>query len=135
MGSDDVKFKKLLCNIVRWFDREGWLEDDGTLNMKCNTIVCESPLTQGKKKFWDNVVAIELNMEPDAMNDFKKLCEGSALNVRVKHCADRIVFKTPTLILPNDPLEICTDPAFKDIPKKTYPMAFFDILDFYDIKF
>ncbi|KAG8176785.1 hypothetical protein JTE90_003415 [Oedothorax gibbosus] len=90
-------------------------------------------------------------MEPDAMNDFKKLCEGSALNVRVKHCADRIVFKTPTLILTNDPLEICTDPAFKDIrvkhlkwrkapflkdiPKKTYPMAFFDILDFYDIKF
>ncbi|KAG8173049.1 hypothetical protein JTE90_021788, partial [Oedothorax gibbosus] len=70
---------------------------------------------------------------------------------RVKHCADRIVFKTPTLILTNDPLEICTDPAFKDIrvkhlkwrkapflkdiPKKTYPMAFFDILDFYDIKF
>ncbi|KAG8177523.1 hypothetical protein JTE90_023428 [Oedothorax gibbosus] len=90
-------------------------------------------------------------MEPDALNDFKKLCEGCALNVRVKHCADKVVFKTPTLILTNDPLEICSDPAFKNIRvkhmrykrapflkevvKKPYPMAFFDILDYYDIKF
>ncbi|KAG8173896.1 hypothetical protein JTE90_003075 [Oedothorax gibbosus] len=42
------------------------------------------------------IIGNELNMEPASTNDFKKLCEGSALNVRVKYCADRVVFKTPT---------------------------------------
>lgn len=179
---DEEEIKYVLGNVCRWFDRGGWLEKDGTLNVKCNTIVVEGPPNSGKNFFWDTPISLasnvghigrinnktnnfalqdcanrraiignELNMEQDAINDFKKLCEGSALNVRVKHSADKVVFKTPTLILTNDALEICTDPAFKnirvkhfrwrkadflkDIPKRPYPMAFFDVLDYYDIKF
>lgn len=96
------------------------------------------------------VIGNELNMEEDALDDFKKLCEGAALNVRVKHQPDKVVFKTPVLIMANSTLDICRDPAFvnvrfklfnwnyaaflKDAEKKAYPLAIFDVLNYYDIK-
>ncbi|GFR09522.1 non-capsid protein NS-1 [Trichonephila clavata] len=32
------------------------------------------------------IIGNEINMEDGAKDDFKKLCEGKALNIRVKHC-------------------------------------------------
>lgn len=96
------------------------------------------------------VIGNELKMEQDALDDFKILCEGAALKVRVKQQPGRVVFKTPVLILANSMLDICKDPTFlnvrlklynwnyapflKEAEKKPYLFAIFDVLNFYDIK-
>ncbi|GFU19409.1 nonstructural protein 1 [Nephila pilipes] len=88
-------------------------------------------------------------MEDSAKDDFKKLCEGKALNVRVKHSPDGIYRRTPVLLLSNNSLDIANDSTFRDVrmklfywrkcsllkdsTKQTYPMALFDIYKYYDI--
>ncbi|GFQ78558.1 nonstructural protein [Trichonephila clavata] len=88
-------------------------------------------------------------MEDSAKDDFKKLCEGKALNVRIKHCADGIYYRTPVLLLSNNHLDICTDPTFRDVRikifhwrkcellkdsnKQPYPMAIFDLYSHYNV--
>ncbi|GFS56835.1 initiator protein NS1, partial [Trichonephila inaurata madagascariensis] len=95
------------------------------------------------------IVGNEINMEEGAKDDFKKLCEGKALNVRVKHCPDGIYYRTPVLLLSNNNLDICNDPTFKDVrlkvfywrkcellkksDKQPYPMAVFDLYSYFNV--
>ena len=95
------------------------------------------------------VIGNEISMEEGAKEDFKKLCEGTAFNVRVKFKGDQIFTKTPVLLISNNELEICWDPHFKDIrlytlrwraapllqasTKKPYPLAMFDLFAKYNI--
>nr|QTE04129.1 MAG: nonstructural protein [Lanius cristatus ambidensovirus] len=179
--NDEDKIKTFLKNIVRWFNREGWLMEDGSVNSKLNTVVCIGPPNCGKNYFWDCLVSLacnvghigrvnnktnnfalqecvnrrlivgnEISMEEGAKEDFKKLCEGTALNVRVKHKSDCVINKTPVLLISNSLLFLCSDPAFKDIrckiyywtqfeelknsDKKPYPLVIFKVLDYFEIQ-
>ncbi|GFX22415.1 hypothetical protein TNCV_3600471 [Trichonephila clavipes] len=88
-------------------------------------------------------------MEDSAKDDFKKLCEGKALNVRIKHNPDGIYRRTPVLLLSNNNLDIANDSHFKDVrmkvfnwrrcnllkesDKQPYPMAVFDLFEYYNV--
>jgi hypothetical protein len=88
-------------------------------------------------------------MEEGAKEDFKKLCEGTSLNIRVKFQGDKIFTKAPVLLISNFTLDICNDPHFKDVRLKTlywqqadflkhsqlkpYPLCLFDIYKMYDV--
>ena len=148
---DEDEIRYFLTNLRRWFNREGWEEKDGSVNIKLNCIICWGPPNCGKNYFWDTITSIacnvghiarvnnktnnfclqdtynrrilvgnEISMEEGAKEDFKKLCEGSALNVRVKHSSDKIVIKTPVLFISNHKIVIVDDPAFKDIRTKSF---------------
>lgn len=95
------------------------------------------------------VIGNELNMEDSAKDDFKKLCEGSAFNIRVKYQGDQIFTRTPVVFITNGVLEISYDHAFKDIrlvtiqwqscpllaesKKKPYPLALFDVFNHFNV--
>lgn len=96
------------------------------------------------------IIANELSMEDSAIDDFKKLCEGAAFNFSVKYESDGIHTKTPVCIISNRLLEICFHPDFKDVrlktmhwkkaaflaefKKKAYPLAIFNVFDYYNIE-
>lgn len=95
------------------------------------------------------VMGNEINMEEGAKEDFKKLCEGTAFNIRVKYQGDKIFKRTPIVLISNFDLDICGDPHFRNVrlitlrwksapllassKKKPYPLALFDLYDMYDI--
>lgn len=95
------------------------------------------------------VMGNELNMEDAAKDDFKKLCEGTAFNIRVKYQGDKIFTRTPVCFITNGVLEISTDFAFKNVrlvtfqwkacpllaksSKKPYPLALFDVFDYFNV--
>lgn len=96
------------------------------------------------------VIGNELSMEDSAKEDFKKLCEGSAFNIRVKHQGDKIFTRTPVIFITNGMLEISGDRAFKNVrmvtfqwqccpllaesTKKPYPLALFDVFEYFSIE-
>ena len=96
------------------------------------------------------VMGNELSMEDSAKEDFKKLCEGSAFNIRVKFQGDKIFTRTPVCFITNGVLELSGDPHFRDVRlktlrwsscnllksslKKPYPLALFDVFDYFDVK-
>lgn len=95
------------------------------------------------------VIGNELSMEDSAKEDFKKLCEGSAFNIRVKHQGDKIFTRTPVIFITNGMLEISGDSAFKNVrlttlqwrtcpllaesSMKPYPLALFDVFDYFNV--
>ncbi|QOR29553.1 nonstructural protein [Bat associated densovirus] len=95
------------------------------------------------------VMGNEINMEEGAKEDFKKFCEGTAFNIRVKYQGDKIFKRTPACLISNSHIEICYDPHFnnvrlytmmwrnasflKDSKKKPYPLAIFDLYDLYNV--
>lgn len=95
------------------------------------------------------VIGNELSMEDSAKEDFKKLCEGSAFNIRVKHQGDKIFTRTPVIFITNGVLEISGDSAFKNVrlttmqwrtcpllaesSMKPYPLALFDVFDYFNV--
>lgn len=115
----------------------------GRVNNKCNQFALQEVIDKRL------IVGNEINMEDSAKDDFKKLCEGKALNVRVKHCPDGVYRRTPVLLLSNNNLEIVNDPTFRDVrlkcffwkrcdmlkasSKQPYPMAIFDIFSYYNV--
>lgn len=179
---DEQRITLFLNNIVRWFNREGWMTENGELNPKINTIVCLGPVNCGKNYFWDPIVSIagnvghigrvnnktnhfalqdavhrriaignEVNMEEGAKEDFKKICEGKACNISVKHKKDGIMLRTPVILISNSELFCATDPHFVDIrctvlrwrsfpllkesKLQAYPMAVFKLFEFFNVDF
>lgn len=76
------------------------------------------------------VIGTEISIEEGAIEDFKKLCEGTALNVRVKHKSDGIVTNTPVLLISNQPLFVCSDAAFRNVRCKIYYWRQFEDLKY-----
>lgn len=172
---DDEKIKIFLSNIRDWFNRLGWdgnpkmnalcvvgppnsgknyffdaiaaiasnVGHIGRVNNKTNQFALQDVINRRL------VVGNEISMEDGAVEDFKKLCEGTAFNVRVKFKGDAIFTKTPVLLISNTMLQICSDYAFnnvrlytmrwktapllKDSDKKPYPLCIFDLFEKYNI--
>lgn len=115
----------------------------GRVNNKTNQFALQD--AYGRRLVMGN----EISMEDGAKEDFKKLCEGTALNIRVKYQGDKIFKKTPVCLISNFQLDICGDSAFRDVrihtlywnsapflaasKKKPYPLAIFDLYDLYNI--
>lgn len=179
-NEDAEAITEFLTNLIRWYNREGWLEPDGQINNKCNTIICWGPPNCGKNYFFDTIISLacnvghigrvnnktnnfplqdtpnrrlivgnEISLEEGAIEDMKKLCEGVALNVNVKHLNDQIVNHTPVLFITNTKIVLIDHPAFKDLRvktyhwkeahflaesnKKAYPMALFNVFKHYNV--
>ena len=95
------------------------------------------------------VMGNEISMEEGAKEDFKKFCEGTAFNIRVKYQGDKIFKRTPACLISNFDLDICGDSHFRNVrlytmrwnsapllassKKKPYPLAIFDLYDLYGV--
>lgn len=94
------------------------------------------------------IVWNEPNYETSVTDTLKMAFAGDPYTVRVKHNMDTHVSKTPVVVLTNSYVPFMTDVAFrdriiifqwqpapflKDIDFKPYPLAFFDLLDKYNI--
>lgn len=169
------EIKHLLENTRDWFNRLGWERNPkcnalciigppnsgknyfwdmisaislnvgviGRVNNKTNQFALQEAYSRRL------VMGNEISMEDGAKEDFKKLCEGTAFNIRVKFQGDKIFTKAPVLLISNYMLDICTDHHFKDIRlhtikwntcnllkdsnKKPYPLCIFDLFNMYDI--
>lgn len=115
----------------------------GRVSNKCNQFSLQDAYNRRL------VMGNELSMEDSAKEDFKKLCEGAAFNIRVKFQGDKIFTRTPVCFITNGTLEISGDPHFKNVrlvtfrwrscnllaksDKKPYPLALFDVFDFFNV--
>lgn len=172
-NEDDIR--NLLININNWFNKYGWDQNPkinaiaiigphncgknyfwdmlaaiafnvghiGRVNNKCNQFALQEV---PNKRF---IMGNEISMEDGAKEDFKKLCEGAAMNVRVKFKGDRIYTKTPVCLISNKTLDITHDPTFKDVrlhtmrwkqcsllkhsTLKPYPLALFELYNMYNV--
>lgn len=138
--------REFLMHLRDWFNREGWNGNPkinaiavigppnsgknyffdafcalaynvghiGRVNNKTNTFALQECVNRRI------IVGNEISMEEGAKEDFKKLCEGTALNVRVKYQADKIYSKTPVCLIANYDLDICSDPTFKNVRLVTF---------------
>lgn len=96
------------------------------------------------------VIGNELNMEDSAKDDFKKLCEGAAFNIKVKFQGDKIFSRTPVCFISNAPLDLIVGDrdfinvriiSFRWKPfsylansvLKPFPLAMFDIFKYYNV--
>lgn len=90
------------------------------------------------------VVGNKVFMKAGAIEDFGKLCEGTAFSVRVKHNPDKIFNKLAVLLISNDEvlhLKISNvnvfrwscAPFLKDFTKNSYPLAVFDVFDYFNV--
>lgn len=92
----------------------------------------------------------EPNYESSVIDTLKMMFAGDPYTVRVKHAMDTHVRRTPVFVLTNCHVSFMSDVAFrdriitfnwqpapflKDIDFKPYPMAFFDMLNKYNIDF
>ncbi|AGZ03694.1 NS1 [Solenopsis invicta densovirus] len=167
---------ELLTNVRDWFNLDGWNKNPkmnalcvigppnsgknyfwdmfcsvaynvghiGRVNNKTNQFALQE--CYGRRL----VVGNEVSMEDGAKEDFKKLCEGTAFNIRVKYQGDKIFTKAPVLLISNFELDICYDthfknvrlhtirwvkcPLLKDSNKKPYPLCIFDLFNKYNIE-
>lgn len=174
-NDDEEEIKKLLTNIRDWFNLDGWNQNPkmnalcvigppnsgknyfwdmlcalaynvghiGRVNNRTNQFALQE--CYGRRM----VVGNEISMEDGAKEDFKKLCEGTAFNIRVKYQGDKIFTKCPVLLISNFELDICYDSHFKgvrlhtirwktcsllkDSNKKPYPLCIFDLFEKYNI--
>lgn len=175
-GEDEELIKEFLVNLQDWFNKFGWNKNPkcnalcvvgppnsgknyffdmlaalacnvghiGRVNNKTNNFALQDCVNRRL------VVGNEISMEDGAKEDFKKLCEGTALNIRVKFQGDKIFTKTPVLLISNYTLDICTHIHFKDVRLKTidwgmaellkdsllkpYPLCLFDLYKHYNIE-
>ncbi len=141
LDGHDEKVTEFLYNLRLWFDKEGWngnpkinalavigppnagknfffdaiaavacnIGHIGRVNNKTNQFALQDAFQRRL------VVGNEISMEDGAKEDFKKLCEGTAFNIRVKYQGDKIFTKTPVLLLSNFMLDICQDNHFRDV--------------------
>lgn len=172
---EEDKIKELLNNIRDWFNRKGW---DNNPKINCICIVGPPNSGKnyfwdmlaalaynvghiGRVNNKTNQFALqechmrrlvmgnEISMEDGAKEDMKKICEGTACNIRKKYQGDKVFTKTPVCLIANYMLDICYDPTFKDVRlhtikwstyeglresnKKPYPLAFFKLYDLYNV--
>lgn len=173
---DEEKIKHFLVNVREWFDLNGW-DNNPKMNAVCvigppNSgknyfwdMFCALAYNVGHIGRVNNktnqfalqecygrrlVVGNEVSMEDGAKEDFKKLCEGTAFNIRVKYQGDKIFTKAPVLLISNFELDICYDYHFKDVrlytirwkkcellkesTKKPYPTCIFDLFKKYNVQ-
>lgn len=174
-NDDEEQIKKFLINVRDWFNLLGW-EGNPKMNALCvigppNSgknyfwdMFCALAYNVGHIGRVNNktnqfalqecygrrlVVGNEISMEEGAKEDFKKLCEGTAFNIRVKYQGDKIFTKAPVLLISNFELDICYDYHFKNVRlhtirwntcellkesvKKPYPTCVFDLFEIYNI--
>lgn len=96
------------------------------------------------------IVWNEPNYEPIVTDTLKMMTAGDPYTVRVKHNMDTHVRRTPLVVLTNAAVPFMHDvtfkdrliqfrwqasPFLKDIDFKPYPMAFFELLNKYNIEF
>lgn len=172
---DEEKIKMFLTNVRDWFNLEGWERNPkvnaicvigppnsgknyfwdmfsalayntghiGRVNNKTNQFALQE--CYGRRL----IVGNEISMEEGAKEDFKKLCEGTAFNIRVKYQGDKIFTRAPVILISNSVIDICNDRHFKDIRlhtmrwgtcsmlkdsnKKPYPLCLFNVFDHYGI--
>lgn len=172
---DEEKIKQFLINVREWFNLNGW-DNNPKMNAVCvigppNSgknyfwdMFCALAYNVGHIGRVNNktnqfalqecygrrmVVGNEVSMEDGAKEDFKKLCEGTAFNIRVKYQGDKIFTKAPVLLISNFELDICYDFHFKDVrlhtirwstcgllkesTKKPYPTCVFDLFKLYNV--
>nr|UCS96299.1 MAG: nonstructural protein 1 [Parvoviridae sp.]UCS96306.1 MAG: nonstructural protein 1 [Parvoviridae sp.] len=176
-GDDQDQIRELLINIREWFNLQGW---DGNKKMNCVCIVGPPNSGKnyfwdmlaalaynvghiGRVNNKTNQFALqecygrrlimgnEISMEEGAKEDFKKLCEGTAFNIRVKYQGDKIFTRAPVCLISNSMLDICYDRHFKDIRlktikwntcpllkdsnKKPYPLCLYNLFDMYNVQY
>lgn len=172
---DEEEIKKFLVNIRDWFNKKGWdgnpkcnaitilgppnsgknyffdmiasiafnVGHIGRVNNKTNNFALQE--CYGRRM----VVGNEISMEEGALEDFKKLCEGTAFNIRVKFQGDKIFTKAPVLLISNGMLQITGHVHFENIRNKTmrwrtadllkestmkpYPLCIFDVYEHFEI--
>lgn len=172
---DEEDITRFLVNLKDWFDKKGWEDNPkcnsisvigppnsgknyffdmiaaiafnvghiGRVNNKTNQFALQE--CYGRRM----IVGNEISMEDGAMEDFKKLCEGTAFNIRVKFQGDKIFTKAPVLLIANQRLQITNHPAFegirnktlywkaapllKDSDKKPYPLCIFNVFSLFGI--
>lgn len=94
-------------------------------------------------------IANEMSVEESAIEDMKKLCEGTAFNIRVKFQGDKIFTKAPVIIITNNHIGFLHRPEFMGIRvykikwyqaellkhsnKKPYPLCLFKLYDYYNV--
>lgn len=176
--NDDVDLiRELLSNIRDWFNLEGWTGNKkmncvcvigppnsgknyfwdmlaalaynvghiGRVNNKTNQFALQE--CYGRRLIMGN----EISMEEGAKEDFKKLCEGTAFNIRVKYQGDKIFTRAPVCLISNRLLDICCDAHFrgirlttlywkqcdllKDSNKKPYPLCLYNLFDMYNVQY
>lgn len=176
IGDDEDNIRHFLTNIREWFNLKGW-ENNTKINAICiigppNSgknyfwdMFCAIAYNVGHIGRVNNktnqfalqecygrrlVVGNEVSMEDGAKEDFKKLCEGTAFNIRVKYQGDKIFTRAPVLLISNFELDICYDRNFKDVRlytmrwntcnmlkesnKKPYPLCIFDLFNKYNVE-
>lgn len=174
-NDSEEAISEFLTNIVSWFNKFGWERNPkcnalaiigppnsgknyffdmisslaynighiGRVNNKTNQFALQECVNRRL------VVGNEISMEDGAIEDFKKLCEGTAFNIRVKFQGDKIFTKCPVLLISNFMLDICTHPHFRNIRlhtmrwiqadllkhsnKKPYPLCLFDLFEHYNV--
>lgn len=174
-NDDENLIQTFLINLQDWFNKFGWNKNPkcnalcvigppnagknyffdilaalacnvghiGRVNNKTNQFALQDCVNKRL------VVGNEISMEDGAKEDFKKLCEGTAMNIRVKFQGDQIFTKAPVLLVSNWELDICYDPHFRDIrlatirwqeaellktsTMKPYPLCLFDIYKHYNV--
>lgn len=168
---DDEQITHFLVSLVDILDRR---------IPKCNAICIHAPPSSGKNFFFDMIFALclnygqlgranrfntfafqeapnkrvlvwnEPNYESSLTDTIKMMMGGDPYTVKVKHCMDTHVKRTPVVILTNNAVPFMSDLAFrdriiqfkwqaapflKDVDFKPYPLVFFDLLDKYNINF
>jgi len=174
-NDDEEEIRKFLTCTRDWFNIEGW-DGNPKINALCVVgppnsgknyfwdMFCALAYNVGHIGRVNNktnqfalqecygrrlVVGNEVSMEDGAKEDFKKLCEGTAFNIRVKYQGDKIFTKAPVLLISNFDLDICFDAHFKNVRlytmrwrtcellkgsnKKPYPLCIFDVFKHYNV--
>lgn len=169
--NDEDAIKEFLNDLVDVIDKR---------IPKKNTLIICSPPSAGKNYFLDTIFNIcsnvgylgtanktnnfafqeapnkrilvwnEVNYERGMEDMVKQLTGGDTCKVRVKTKQDTYVTRTPIICMVNQPIDLMTQPVFKercvsyrwghapflkDVMKYPYPLSFFNILLKYEIKF
>lgn len=173
---DEEHVQRFLVNIRDWFDKKGWNGNPkmmavsiigppnsgknyfwdmlaalacntGHIGRVCNKVNQFSLQECASKRL---VIGNELSIDDNELEDFKKLCEGAAFNINVKHQGDAIHTRCPVILISNNIMDMCTHHHFvgvrlhvmrwhefgflKGSGKKPYPMCVFDLFDKYNIQ-
>lgn len=174
-NDDEEQIKYFLVNIRDWFDKLGW---DGNVKMNTLLIegppncgknyffdmlsaiaynvghigrVCNKTNNFPLQDCFNRrlCIANEMSVEDTAVEDMKKLCEGTAFNIRVKYQGDKIFTKAPVIVITNNYIDFMHRPEFigvrvkkyiwtqcdllKESDKKPYPLCLFDVYQDYNI--
>lgn len=175
--NDEEQIKYFLTNLRDWFNKLGW---DGNPKMNTIYVkgppncgknyffdmiaaiaynvghigrVCNKTNNFPLQDCFNRrlCIANEMSVEDSAIEDMKKLCEGTAFNIRVKYQGDKIFTKAPVLVISNNYIDFMYRSEFagvrvhmlywkqadllKDSDKKPYPMCLFKLYDYYNISY